>query len=252
MLGYAETTGSTAVPSGSSAHGWAKLRCPGDFSKPAATATCNALWRWSEGARWFERYEGRALTDPERSTVIGAINGALDARRNPRARPDRVLTGAVGDPTSAGHAPSGRPARVAVIIIDTNVISEMMRDEPHPEVLAWTATAGRLHTTAIALAEVGYGIARLPGGRRRDQLTATAAGVFADFDEVIVPFDARAARRYGGIVAGREELGRPIATADAQIAAICVSREASLATRNTAAFDATGVSVINPWEGPSR
>ncbi|MHB8318907.1 MAG: PIN domain-containing protein [Acidimicrobiales bacterium] len=139
-----------------------------------------------------------------------------------------------------------------MIIIDTNVISEMMRDEPHPEVLAWTATAGRLHTTAITLAEVGYGIARLPGGQRRDQLTATAARVFADFDEVIVSFDARAARRYGRIVASREELGRPIATADAQIAAICVSLDASLATRNTADFDATGISVINPWEGPSR
>ena len=139
-----------------------------------------------------------------------------------------------------------------MIIIDTNVISEMMRDEPDPEVLAWTARSGRLHTTAITLAEVEYGIASLPGGRRRDQLTATAARVFADFDEVIVSFDARAARRYGGIVAGCEEVGRPIATADAQIAAICVSRGARLATRNTADFDATGISVTNPWEGPSQ
>ena len=139
-----------------------------------------------------------------------------------------------------------------MIIIDTNVISEMMRDEPDPEVLAWTATAGRLHTTAITLAEVDYGIVRLPGGRRRDQLTATAARVFADFDDVIVPFDARAARRYGGIVTGREGVGRPIATADAQIAAICASREAWLATRNAADFDATGISLINPWEGPSQ
>ncbi len=139
-----------------------------------------------------------------------------------------------------------------MIIIDTNVISEMMRDEPDSKVLAWTTTAGRLHTTAITLAEVGYGIARLPGGRRRDQLTATAAGVFADFDDVIESFDARAARLYGGIVAGREEVGRPIATVDAQIAAICASRSARLATRNTADFDATGISVTNPWEGPSQ
>lgn len=138
-----------------------------------------------------------------------------------------------------------------MIIIDTNVISEMMREEPDPKVLAWAATAGRLHTTAISVAEVGYGIARLPG-RRRDQLAATAAKVFADFDEVIVSFDARVARPYGGIVAGREEAGRPIATADAQIAASCVSRKARLATRSTADFDATGVSATNPWEGPSR
>lgn len=139
-----------------------------------------------------------------------------------------------------------------MIIIDTNVISEMMRDEPNAQVVAWAATAGRLHTTAITLGEVEYGIARLPDGRRRDQLTATAAGVFTDFDDVIVPFDARAARRYGGIVAGREAAGRPIATADAQIAAICVSREARLATRNTGDFDATGIGLINPWEGPSQ
>ncbi len=138
-----------------------------------------------------------------------------------------------------------------MIIIDTNVISEMMRGEPVPEVLAWTATAGRLHTTAITVAEVEYGIARLPAGRRRDRLTTTAASVFAEFHDVIVPFDARAAHRYGGIVAGRETLGRPIATADAQIAAICASRQARLATRNAADFDGTGVTLINPWEGPS-
>ena len=139
-----------------------------------------------------------------------------------------------------------------MIIIDTNVISEMMRDEPDPNVVAWAATADRLHTTAITLAEVEYGIARLPSGRRRDQLAATAAKVFADFDDVIVSFDARAARRYGLIVAGREGVGRPIATADAQIAAICVSRQAMLATRNASDFDATGVSLTNPWEGPSQ
>ncbi|HLH99935.1 MAG TPA: type II toxin-antitoxin system VapC family toxin [Acidimicrobiales bacterium] len=139
-----------------------------------------------------------------------------------------------------------------MIIIDTNVISEMMRDQPDPRVLAWTAAAGRLHTTAITLAEIEYGIARLADSRRRDQLAATAGRVFADFDEVIVPFDARAARRYGSIVAGRERSGRPIAAADAQIAAICASRKARLATRNTGDFEATGISLIDPWQGPSR
>lgn len=139
-----------------------------------------------------------------------------------------------------------------MIIIDTNVISEMMRTEPDQKVVAWAATAGRLHTTAITLAEVEYSIARLPAGRRRDQLMATAARVFADFDDVIVAFDARAARQYGGIVAHREASGRPIATADALIAAICGSREASLATRNTSDFDGTGISLINPWEAVSR
>ncbi len=70
-------------------------RGPGGFPTPAASVTRNPLWRWSEVADWFERYEGRPVTDPERSAVIGAINGALEARRNLRARPDRGLTKAV-------------------------------------------------------------------------------------------------------------------------------------------------------------
>lgn len=136
-----------------------------------------------------------------------------------------------------------------MIVIDTNVVSEMERDEPDRKVLAWSETVGRLHTTAVTLAEVDYGIARLPEGRRKDRLAATAARVFADFDEVIVAFDAPAARRYGGIVAGRERAGRPIATADAQIAAICAAQGATLATRNTGDFDGTGISLVNPWDG---
>ncbi len=76
--------------------------------------------------------------------------------------------------------------------------------------------------------------------------------MFADFDDVIVAFDARAAHLYGGIVARRGEVGRPITTSNAQIAAICASRSARLATRNTADFDFTCTSVINPWKSPSR
>ena len=136
-----------------------------------------------------------------------------------------------------------------MIVIDTNVVSEMMRGEPDQKVVAWSETVGRLYTTAVTLAEVGYGIARLPEGHRKDRLTATAANVFADFDEVIVAFDARGARRYGPIVADRERAGRPIATADAQIAAICAAREATLATRNTGDFEGTGINLVNPWDG---
>lgn len=134
-----------------------------------------------------------------------------------------------------------------MIIIDTNIISEMMRDDPDGKVAAWIEGVGRLHTTAVTLAEIDSGIARLPEGIRRDRLAATAAVVFADFDDVILPFDARAARRYGGIVAGRERAGRPIAAAAAQIASICASRQATLATRDTADFEATDISLLNPW-----
>lgn len=134
-----------------------------------------------------------------------------------------------------------------MIVLDTNVVSEMMRGAPDPMVLAWITSVGRLHTTAITLAEVGYGIARLPEGQRRDGLIVAAAQVFADFEEVILPFDARAARKYAEIVAGRERTGRPITAADAQIAAICSSRRATLATRNTSDFQDTGIALLNPW-----
>lgn len=134
-----------------------------------------------------------------------------------------------------------------MIIVDTNVISEMMRLEPNLTVLAWVEAAGKLHTTAITVAEVGYGIARLPDGHRRDRLTDVAAGVFADFGNVILPFDTQAAHQYAEIVADRERGGRPLATADAQIAAICASREATLATRNTGDFEGTWISLVDPW-----
>jgi predicted nucleic acid-binding protein len=135
-----------------------------------------------------------------------------------------------------------------VIILDTNVISEMMRPEPDPTVLAWVEAAGMVHTTAVTVAEVEYGIARLPDGRRKERLAVLAAEVFTDFSSLIVPFDARAAHRYAEVVAGRERDGAPIAAADAQIAAICVSREATLATRNTRDLRDTGIGLIDPWQ----
>jgi predicted nucleic acid-binding protein len=100
-----------------------------------------------------------------------------------------------------------------VIVIDTNVVSEMMRDEPDQTVSEWADAVRPLYTAAVTLAELDYGIARLTDGRRRDRLAATAAAVFADFGDVILTFDARAARYYGRIVADRERAGRPITTA---------------------------------------
>ena len=139
-----------------------------------------------------------------------------------------------------------------MIVIDTNVISEMMRDSPDPGVLAWADAAGQLHTTAITLAEVEYGIARLSAGHRKDQITAAANDVFTNFQDLILPFDARAAHRYASIVAARETGGHPISTADAQIAAICAGRKATLATRNTRDFESIGVELVNPWQTSPR
>ena len=134
-----------------------------------------------------------------------------------------------------------------MIIIDTNVISEMMRTDPSPVVLAWVEDAGRLHTTSVTLAEVGYGIARLPDGHRKEALAATAAEVFVDFHDLILPFDVDAARRYANIVSGCEAVGRPVSTADAQIAAICAAHDATLATRNTDDFQEASIRLVDPW-----
>lgn len=127
-----------------------------------------------------------------------------------------------------------------------------MRDNADPTVLEWTATAGRLHTTAITLAEVEYGIARLPAGRRKDQLRALARELFADLKDLVLPFDVQAAHHYAEIVAGRDATGRPIATADGQIAAVCATWEATLATRNISDFESTGIDLVNPWQALPR
>jgi hypothetical protein len=98
------------------------------------------------------------------------------------------------------------------------------------------------------VAEIRYGLERLPGGRRKDSLLTTATEVFAAFSEFIQPFDADAAIWYATIVAHRDRLGLPIDGFDAQIAAICRTRSAALATRNAKDFRETGIDVIDPWQ----
>ncbi|HEV2372533.1 MAG TPA: type II toxin-antitoxin system VapC family toxin [Streptosporangiaceae bacterium] len=140
-----------------------------------------------------------------------------------------------------------------MIVVDTNVASELMRPSPSEKVRAWLRgqSAKDLFTTAITVAEIGYGIERLPGGRRKDALRAAADEIFDVFEEQVLPFDAAAAEQYGLVVSHRDTLGLPIEGFDAQIAAICRARVAILATRNVADFHETGVEVINPWQ-PDR
>jgi len=137
-----------------------------------------------------------------------------------------------------------------VIVLDTNVVSELMRATPEREVLAWLRRhpVAEVSTTAVTLAEVRYGIARLPEGDRKRRLWAGADRVFAARAELVLPFDAAAAAAYAEVVAHRERLGRPIAALDAQIAAVCRVRDATLATRDVADFRDTGVDVVNPWQ----
>jgi toxin FitB len=134
-----------------------------------------------------------------------------------------------------------------VIVLDTNVVSELMRAAPDRAVRSWVQRAHDLATTAVTLAEVRYGIARLPSGRRRDVLAEAAEGIFSAFRDQVLPFDAAAATEYDSVVIGRDVAGRAIDGFDAQIAAICRSRGAGLATRNTRVFRGTGVEVLDPW-----
>jgi toxin FitB len=138
-----------------------------------------------------------------------------------------------------------------VIVFDTNVISELMRSEPSPAVVDWVRSrpANDLYTTSITLAEVRYGIERLPNGSRKQLLRTVADEVFATFEEQVLPFDAAAATRYAAVVNERDRAGLPIDGFDAQIAAICRSHGAVLATRNLKDFRGTGIDVLDPWQG---
>ena len=109
-----------------------------------------------------------------------------------------------------------------MIILDTNVVSELMRPAGDPRVLTWMreTSDGDLATTAITVAEIEYGLARLPDGSRADALRTAAAGLWESFATTILPFDVAAARNYGSLMAARERAGRPTSAFDAQIAAI--------------------------------
>ncbi len=136
------------------------------------------------------------------------------------------------------------------IVLDTNVVSELMRATPAPAVLAWlqqTSSTG-LYTTSVTVAQIRYGIVRLPDGRRKDDLHRAANEIFAAFPRQVLPFDLAAATAYADVVTGREAGGNPISGFDGQIAAICRSQAATLATRNTKDFIDTGITLIDPWQ----
>lgn len=137
-----------------------------------------------------------------------------------------------------------------MILLDTNVISELMRAEPAQAVLDWFAQhdATDLYISTVTEAELRAGVAYLPEGQRRDRLQqAIDAMIEQDFNGRILPFDTTATRPYALIAAARRTAGRPIAEADCQIAAIAASIGAPVATRNVRDFDGCGVTAINPW-----
>jgi len=139
-----------------------------------------------------------------------------------------------------------------MIVLDTNVISELMRPEPHPAVLAWVGAQPRatLYTTGINQAEILYGIAVLPEGRRRTALAAAAEAMFADdFADRVLPFSAAAAMHYANIAAARLRTGTRIEGFDALIAATALVAGPDVATRDISGFDGCGLTLIDPWGG---
>jgi len=139
-----------------------------------------------------------------------------------------------------------------MIILDTNILSEIMRPKPDQAVVRWvTDVAGdELWTTAITVAEIRYGIERLPYGSRKLEISATAERAFGLVRDRVLAFDAAAAREYALLVAERGRAAKPIDGFDGQIAAICRCHGASLATRNVKDFPGTGIELLDPWQRP--
>lgn len=138
-----------------------------------------------------------------------------------------------------------------MIILDTNVISELLKPSPAPQVEAWLSALDgtQVYFTAIGEAELRQGVAIMPESRRRAALSEAIEGMLnEDFHGRILPFDRAAARAYAPIAADRRAAGRPISQFDCQICAIASAHDAAIATRNTGDFQGCGVVVINPWD----
>lgn len=138
-----------------------------------------------------------------------------------------------------------------MILLDTNVISELMRAEPAKIVLDWFGhhDGADLFISAVTEAELRTGVAILPDDQRRARLQLAIDAMFdQDFQSRVLPFDRLAAKAFAEIAARHRIAGRPIAEADCQIAAIARATDAPIATRNVKNFDGCGIRVINPWE----
>ncbi len=137
-----------------------------------------------------------------------------------------------------------------MILLDTNVLSEMMRPSPSPIVSEWLDQYphDQLWISVVTVAELGLGVAQLPEGRRKRELAELTDRYIDRFSQACVSFDPLAARQYPAIVVGREAAGRPISTEDALIAAIAVTTGLTLATRNVKDFEGIEVmKLIDPW-----
>ncbi|MFH1804347.1 MAG: type II toxin-antitoxin system VapC family toxin [Pseudomonadota bacterium] len=138
-----------------------------------------------------------------------------------------------------------------MIVIDTNVISELWRIEPNPNVLAWidAQAVETLYLSAITVAELRYGLATMPEGKRRTVYQDRLANeVLPAFAGRVLPFDLDASQAYANLMARARAEGHAIGKADGYIAAIAYARGFTVATRDVTPFQAAGFNVINPWE----
>jgi predicted nucleic acid-binding protein len=135
-----------------------------------------------------------------------------------------------------------------MIVLDTNVVSEAMKPEPHPSVRGWLndQSAETLYLSSVTLAELLFGIAALPAGKRKEMLAQALDGLMGLFRDRVLPFDIDAARHYAELAVTAKASGRGFPTPDGYIAAIASSRNFIVASRDTAPFEAAGVAVINP------
>lgn len=137
-----------------------------------------------------------------------------------------------------------------MILLDTNVISEPWKPLPDPRVLAWidAQAIDTLYLSAVTVAELRFGIAAMPVGKRRDTLDLRLEqDVLPLFDNRILPFDLGASRAFAQVMVLAKEAGKAIATADGYIAAIAAAHGLMVATRDTSPFEAAGLGIINPW-----
>lgn len=136
-----------------------------------------------------------------------------------------------------------------MIVLDTNVVSEAMRPEPHPSVQAWLdeQAAETLYLSSVTLAELLFGIGSLPAGRRKNALSETLNGLLELFRKRVLAFDTEAARHYAELAVKAKAAGKGFPTPDGYIASIATAHGFIVATRDTGPFEAAGLTVIDPW-----
>jgi toxin FitB len=140
-----------------------------------------------------------------------------------------------------------------MILLDTNVVSEAMKPEPHPSVRDWldAQAAETLFLSSVTIAELMFGIGALPEGKRKQKLGAALDAVLELFKARILPFDTEAARRYADLAVEARAAGRGFPTPDGYIAATADAHGFAVASRDTSAFKAAGLPVVDPWSAAS-